>query len=335
MEANNIESKIFSKQEVMKLLRINDERMLLYKNRFKVIIKDDIVCFDKSDLVRKIGSDFTEPFLNLREAAKHLDMDEETLISYARQNIIPFYSIEKVKGGRKLFKKSELDAYLANPEEVELNGHPHARNRGGAFHWLKKLFSECMASELLPSFLSEREMLVLREVVVNERHYESIGKDIGLTRERVRQIFERTLRRIKMNLFRGFQTVLKEHREYKNKVAELTMKNKVLEESICVMPKMLGGAILQDFNEVALNTYKILCSDLSDMDLTVRALNCLKAADIKTMAQLVAYNHKDLLTFRSFGKKSWNEVGDMVKEKGLRFGMDVTKYGFTVRGNRQ
>lgn len=318
----------------MKILRINDERTLLYKNRFKIIVKDDSICFDKADLARKIGTDFTEPFLTLEEAAKYLGIDEQTVISYSTQGIIPFYSIEKVKGGRKLFKRCELDDYLIKAQEIILNTNSKARNIGGAYHWLRKI-SACMVSELLPSFLSEREMLVLREVVVHERHYEQIGKEIGLTRERVRQIFERTLRRINMNLFRGFQTIIKEHREYKGKVAELTIKNKVLEESMCVMPKMLGGAILQDFNESALNTYKLLCSDLADMDLTVRALNCLRAADIKTMAQLVAYNHKDLLLFRNFGKKSWNEVGDLVKQKGLHFGMDVTKYGFTVRGNRQ
>jgi DNA-directed RNA polymerase subunit alpha len=58
----------------------------------------------------------------------------------------------------------------------------------------------------------------------------------------------------------------------------------------------------------------------------VRALNCLKAADVETLGQLVAYNKNDLLKFRNFGKKSLTELEDLVHSKNLQFGMSVTKY---------
>jgi DNA-directed RNA polymerase subunit alpha len=62
------------------------------------------------------------------------------------------------------------------------------------------------------------------------------------------------------------------------------------------------------------------------MDLSVRALNCLKAADIETLGDLVAYNKNDLLKFRNFGKKSLTELEELVENKGLQFGMNTAKY---------
>jgi DNA-directed RNA polymerase subunit alpha len=65
---------------------------------------------------------------------------------------------------------------------------------------------------------------------------------------------------------------------------------------------------------------------LSDLDLSVRAYNCLKAADIKSLADLVSYDIADLLKFRNFGKKSLSELEELVRDKGLTFGIDVSKY---------
>ncbi len=71
---------------------------------------------------------------------------------------------------------------------------------------------------------------------------------------------------------------------------------------------------------------KLLKTPLSELDLSVRAFNCLKAADIKTLGDLVSYNIADLLKFRNFGKKSLTELEELVAEKNLSFGMDVAKY---------
>jgi len=62
------------------------------------------------------------------------------------------------------------------------------------------------------------------------------------------------------------------------------------------------------------------------MDLSVRALNCLKAADVDTLGELVAFNKNDLLKFRNFGRKSLTELEDLVKTKNLEFGMNIPKY---------
>lgn len=79
-------------------------------------------------------------------------------------------------------------------------------------------------------------------------------------------------------------------------------------------------------DEEILHMRKVLKTELVDLDLSVRALNCLKAADIRTLAELVTYDVADMLKFRNFGKKSLTEIQELVKSKGLSFGMNLTKY---------
>jgi DNA-directed RNA polymerase subunit alpha len=76
-----------------------------------------------------------------------------------------------------------------------------------------------------------------------------------------------------------------------------------------------------DFDETSTHIRQLLKTKLTDLDLSVRALNCLKAAELETLGQLVSYNRNDLLKFRNFGKKSLTELDNMVKSKGLEFGM--------------
>jgi DNA-directed RNA polymerase subunit alpha len=84
--------------------------------------------------------------------------------------------------------------------------------------------------------------------------------------------------------------------------------------------------VSEEFDENTLHIRQLLKTKLVDMDLSVRALNCLKAADVETLGDLVSFNKNDLLKFRNFGKKSLTELEDLVKAKGLEFGMNVVKY---------
>lgn len=79
-------------------------------------------------------------------------------------------------------------------------------------------------------------------------------------------------------------------------------------------------------DEEMLHMRKVLKTPLHDMDLSVRAYNCLKAADIKTLGDLVQLDMQDMMKFRNFGKKSLTELENLVEEKGLTFGMDLSKY---------
>ncbi len=82
----------------------------------------------------------------------------------------------------------------------------------------------------------------------------------------------------------------------------------------------------EEFDENTLHIRQLLKTKLVDMDLSVRALNCLKAAEVETLGQLVAFNRADLLKFRNFGKKSLNELEQLVASKNLDFGMNISKY---------
>lgn len=82
----------------------------------------------------------------------------------------------------------------------------------------------------------------------------------------------------------------------------------------------------EDFDEDSMLIRQVLKSKLIDMDLSVRALNCLKSAELETLGDLVAIHKADLLKFRNFGKKSLLELENLVKSKGLEFGMNIQKY---------
>ncbi len=81
-----------------------------------------------------------------------------------------------------------------------------------------------------------------------------------------------------------------------------------------------------DLDEEILKMRQLLNTRLVDMDLSVRALNCLKAAEVDTLAQLVKYHRSDLLKFRNFGKKSLTELDELLERNNLAFGMDISKY---------
>ncbi len=82
----------------------------------------------------------------------------------------------------------------------------------------------------------------------------------------------------------------------------------------------------EEFDEEVLHMRQLLKTKLVDLDLSVRALNCLKAADVDTLGDLVVFNKNDLLKFRNFGKKSLTELDDLLNSMNLSFGMDITKY---------
>ena len=82
----------------------------------------------------------------------------------------------------------------------------------------------------------------------------------------------------------------------------------------------------EEFDEEVLHMRQLLKTKLTDMDLSVRALNCLKSAEVETLGELVVFNKNDLLKFRNFGKKSLTELEELLQSLNLSFGMDIAKY---------
>ncbi|HBH48182.1 MAG TPA: DNA-directed RNA polymerase subunit alpha [Bacteroidales bacterium] len=87
-----------------------------------------------------------------------------------------------------------------------------------------------------------------------------------------------------------------------------------------------GESANEEFDEEVLHMRQLLKTKLVDLDLSVRALNCLKAAEVETLGDLVKFNKNDLLKFRNFGKKSLTELDELLENMGLNFGMDIAKY---------
>ncbi len=108
--------------------------------------------------------------------------------------------------------------------------------------------------------------------------------------------------------------------------AKILIQHFVLFSDENIMPETKAAKVVEEVDESFLQMRKILKTPLADLDLAVRAYNCLKAAEIKTLGELVNYHIDDLLKFRNFGKKSLSELEEFVREKGLHFGMDVAKY---------
>lgn len=93
-----------------------------------------------------------------------------------------------------------------------------------------------------------------------------------------------------------------------------------------LMVETVSSDAIEEFDEEVLHMRQLLKRKLSDLDLSVRALNCLKAAEVHTLGQLVTYNKNDLLKFRNFGKKSLSELEELLEELNLTFAMDISKY---------
>jgi DNA-directed RNA polymerase subunit alpha len=108
--------------------------------------------------------------------------------------------------------------------------------------------------------------------------------------------------------------------------AKILIEHFVLFSDENIMPETKVSSIIEEVDESFLQMRKILKTPLADLDLSVRAYNCLKAAEIKTLGELVNYHIDDLLKFRNFGKKSLSELEEFVRDRGLHFGMDVAKY---------
>ena len=99
---------------------------------------------------------------------------------------------------------------------------------------------------------------------------------------------------------------------------------KISDEKITL--NMEENSATEEFDEDVLHMRQLLKTKLSDQDLSVRALNCLKAAEVETVGDLVRFNRNDLLKFRNFGKKSLSELDDLLATLNLHFGMDVSIY---------
>ena len=101
---------------------------------------------------------------------------------------------------------------------------------------------------------------------------------------------------------------------------------KLFSDDKIILDNAAVSGVENEFDEDVLHMRQLLKKKLVEMNLSVRALNCLKAANVETLGDIVQYNKNELLKFRNFGKKSLNELDDLLKSLNLSFGTDITKY---------
>jgi predicted phage tail protein len=176
--------------------------------------------------------------------------------------------------------------------------------------------------------LNHRESQIMR-AIINGNDLGWIAQDYGLTRSRITQIFYKGCR--KARELSTIKAQLDELRELKNEMTQMKTELKIMNDELKV--QRIAEQELQEMEEAERIKYiketdeklKLFNTRLVDCDLSVRALNCLKAADLETIGDLAKCTKCDLLKFRNFGKRSLGELDDFLDSKGLTFGTDVDK----------
>lgn len=201
----------------------------------------------------------------------------------------------------------------------------HLLGKGVPAYLLNEIFSAVIEASG-NDVLKERERNILT-MLLEGKDVVDVAEDYGLTRSRIMQIASHAVRKL---------ATVKTFSELRKECKQLVFENKnfpIVVQSFQNRIKELER--LNDIEAVPVSEYDYLLGDkggtftalintkIIDFDITVRSLNCLKAADIETLGDLIRYNKTDLLKFRNFGKKSMTELDDLLDSMNLHFGMDV------------
>lgn len=224
--------------------------------------------------------------------------------------------------------RKERDAYLKEAEMYRSmrNDIRYERDRTKYLYLMinsgvRNSFFQCITEILtLTDVLTDREADIIHMALKGDS-YSSIAETYGLSRERMRQIIDKAIRKsIELKTLK--ETILKID-SMQREIEQLKSENKLLKSYI---PKNEKEDNNDEQITVSDKIVQILRSKPIEYDLTARALNCLKAADVETIGDLVKYNRFDLLRLRNFGKKTLTELDELVESLGLTWGMDVDKY---------
>ncbi len=251
--------------------------------------------------------DVTEIILNLKK------------VRFKQQ--IPDENTEKVNiviGDQKVFKAGDINKFLSvfqvlNTEEVICNLDPSV-----------KLSMEITISKgrgYVPAEENKDEEAPIGTLAIDSIHTPIKNVKYKIENYRVEQKtdFEKLVFEIDTDGSIHPKDALKE-------AAKILIQHFMLFSDEKISIESEEKSVSEEFDEGTLHVRQLLKTKLVDMDLSVRALNCLKAADVETLGELVSYNKNDLLKFRNFGKKSLAELEQLVSNKNLEFGMNVSKY---------
>jgi len=257
--------------------------------------------------VKGVIEDVTEILLNLKQI--RFKRQIETEISE---------KVNVVIGQQNIFKAGDINKFLSvfqvlNPEIVICHMEPHVKLNIELTIDRGRGYIPAEENKLLGSTLGK--------IAIDSIHTPIRNVKFHIENYRVEQKTDYEKLIIEMDTDGSIhpKTALKE-------AAKILIQHFMLFSDEKITLDTAEKAVAEEFDETSLHIRQLLKTKLVDMDLSVRALNCLKAADVETLGDLVAFNKNDLLKFRNFGKKSLTELEELVKSKGLEFGMNTAKY---------
>lgn len=252
-----------------------------------------------------VVEDMVDIVLNLKGVVLKKVLDDEQKI---------FVSIK----GQKTFTAGDIakntNAYeVTNPEHIICHLDPDTQ--------LDMELNIGKGRGFVPAELNKHEDMPFGEIAVDSifTPIKNVKYAVENTRVEQRTDYEQLVLEISTNGTIDPESALKES-------ANILIKHFMLFSDSTIQMKTVEPVERKEVDENFLQLRKLLKTSLSELDLSVRAYNCLKAAEIRTLGDLVSYNIADLLKFRNFGKKSLSELEELVATKGLTFGMDVGKY---------
>lgn len=300
--------------------------------------------------------------ISRQEAAEMLRVDPQTITNWCSKGVLRakqvgkwmmvdrdtitklFDSLQDLAESEKVIKELQEDNY-AKMRELKQANEEWQKDIAFVNGMEKPSRLIRMIQSLIDSIdneiMGERERNVLKEYL-DGSEFEAIGDEYGITRERTRQIIEKGMR--KLGSLEPYGDVLNRCNETQAENLMMRSLLKKQDAELAELREKLNIKVEQDKHKTAeekamdelseqdKEILGLLNTRLVDLNLTVRSLNCLKAADLETFGDLVKYNKIDLLKQRNFGKKSLGELDDLLetmsKIHGIKFyfGMDVEVY---------
>lgn len=275
-------------------------------------IESGNLLFDKQEVLKMLGAkSFNEEFINTESVADLLDVTASTVQSFARKGLLPSYRLKNVKGSQILFLRSEVEAAKQYTIQWQISFGNNLIIKSA----IKTIFSKLLNER--SSLLTQREMDILKMVLLEDKKPEEIAGKCDLTSERIKQIFQHGIKRLYIKMD-AFTDALNKKPEMQREINDLTNQVNLLEAKLNLYDetKKRRSALPEE-------TQLLLNVGLEDFDISVRALNILNNENIKTVEDLVKIKRTDFLKLRNAGKKGADELEAFLISRGLAWNMKL------------
>jgi|SRR3989344_8645396 len=287
--------------------------------------------FSKEKIMQWIGAkDLNEPFIGMEHACSILGVNKDKLVRMCRNKEIPLYQIflgENKRCPKYLFRASEI----VSARNISIKWNIGFYSKNERVQTLERIAGQIIPLKISKSILGEKDHLIVSRRVLESKTFEEIGAEFDLTRERIRQIYEVGFRRLhrvvkEIGLRLGkYEAMQAENMLIKSQVFALEVQNAELRKKFNRqndLPPVISSnpVVVVPENPDLAKAQKFLLSKIQDLDLSVRALNCIEAANVSYGYELTSLSKHDLLKFRNFGPKSLKEIEEVMAENKVSFG---------------